>query len=126
MRYPVDYETLQQTMTGELGWTPAEFWRSTVYDCNLALQGRAEQVTAEIERHAEMTAALINGIAQAYRAKSFKPKKGTDLFRRKRSEEQQAEAKDQAGSYRERLRKAPQTLPHSHFNGRPIPSQRTG
>lgn len=108
-------------MTGALGWKPGEFWASSVHDCNLALEGYAEEVTAEMERRAELTAVMINGVFEANRAKRFRPKKGSDIFRRKPAAEQRAEQKGAADSYRERLRKAPQTLPFHHFNGRPSP-----
>lgn len=63
--------------TGELKWSPREFWRAQSYEIDLALDGRREHTGL---RDARQAAWIINGAHTAFWADNFSPLDTTDLY----------------------------------------------
>lgn len=100
---PVDFRVLRKRCEGLLGWSRIEFWEATLEDVTIALDGYEMQLQDRLEVASIHATWIINGVASAYRAKTFKRYEATQLYDRTKAsvkkvpltkEQRQAEADD--------------------------------
>lgn len=101
----VDFEGMQEDLTGRLQWKPAEFWSATLHDCAVAIQGINKGHRERLRLLSTQATWIINHIPPAagsiFSKKPFRTVQPSDLYD---PDESGRMTKEEADEYREHIK----------------------